>query len=86
MPTPFLVNVDFDTTKSVSVQNRRDEAGGIGTYILLKPGTGTNFQLRKANLDDQNAELVFKLDRNFLVALTSSLSAANANSTVTGSF
>lgn len=85
MPTPYLVNVDFDVTKSVSVQNRRDEGGAVATYVLLKPGVGTNFQLRKANLDEVFAELVFKMDRAQISALTSSLSSALA-STATGSW
>ena len=63
MPTPFLNNVNFDVTKSISVQNCRDEAGAVATYILLKPGTATNFQLRKGNLDDHHAELVFKIEK-----------------------
>ena len=86
MPTPYLANVVFDVTKSVSVQNRRDEGGAVATYVLLKPGVATNFQLRKANLDDQNAEFVCKLDRSFIPTLTASLSSALAASTVTGSW
>jgi hypothetical protein len=86
MPTPFLTNVDFDVATSVSVQNRRDESGSVATYILLKPGTATNFQLRKGNLSDSFAELVFKLDQSFIPTLTSSLSSAYAVRTTTGSF
>lgn len=86
MPTPFLQNVDFDVTKSVSVQNRRDEGGAVSTYILLKPGVATSFQLRKANLNDSSAELVFKISQSVIVGLTASLSSALAASTATGSW
>ena len=86
MPTPFLSNVDFDVTKSVSVQNRRDEGGAVATYVLFRPGILTNMQMRKANLDDSSAELVFKISQSVIVGLTASLSAALAASTATGSW
>lgn len=86
MPNPFLQNVDFEVTKSVSVQNRRDEAGNVATYILLKPGVGSNFQLRKSGLSDDNAELVLKIGQSFISNLTASLSSALAASTATGSW
>jgi hypothetical protein len=87
MPNPFLSNVDFDASASISVQNRRDETGAIATYLILKPGVANNFQMRKANLDDTNAEVVFKLiNQSSLINLTSSLSVAYQNRTSTGSF
>lgn len=86
MTTPFLQNVNFDATKSVSVQNAKDGAGATQIYVLLKPGVGNNFQLRKANADDNLAEVVFSVDRSFIVQLTASLIAANAAYPGVGSY
>jgi hypothetical protein len=85
MPNPFLNNVVFDVDKTVSVQNRVDENGTVATYILLKPGVASHFQIRKGN-QDSFAELVFKIDRAVIPQLTASLGSALASPTVTGSW
>ena len=87
MTTPFLTNVVWDGVGSISVQNRLDESGRVATYIMFKPSTVSNLQIRKANLDDNNPELVFKLNNvESVVGLTASLISAYGSKTVTGSF
>lgn len=86
MSTPYLVNVDFEVTRSYSVQNRRDESGAVATYILLRPNIGSHMQMRHADKYDNTAELVFKIDRSILSGLTSSISSSMLAPTVTGSF
>ena len=87
MTTPYIANVNFDVQTTISVQNRMDESGHVATYILLKPGISSNMQMRKANLDDNSAELVFKLvNVESIVGLTASLALAYASKTLTGSF
>ena len=87
MTTPYVANVNFDVQTSISIQNRTDAGGNVVTYLLFKPGTVANMQMRKANLDDYHAELVFQLSNvESIVALTASLSSAYASKTVTGSY
>jgi hypothetical protein len=86
MSNSYLANVDFEITKSYSVQNRRDETGAVATYILLRPGIATHMQMRHGDSYDNTAELVFKIDRTILSGLTSSISSSMLAPTVTGSF
>jgi hypothetical protein len=87
MSNPYLANVNFDVTGSISVQNRLNANGGVSTYLYFKPGMITDAQIRGANASAGHYGLAFRInDVEMIGALTQSLAFAYGSKTITGSF
>jgi len=86
MPTPYLP-LNFNVTSSVSVQNVVDETGKVSTYVWLRSASVSQKGMQFRMGSSEEPDVILKLRSTAIIpALTSALSSALQNSTVTGSW
>jgi hypothetical protein len=82
MPNHFIPVSHASVTSSVGVQNQKDEAGNVTTYVAVK-GTIANCVSHDGG---QTTNIIFKVLRKDIPAMVNSLVLAFSGSAVTGSF